>query len=165
MTGTRTEARVTNGRRGRPSLDVYFTAVFALLTLLLQTYALIAEATRASQAQVLVAPTIPYIFLIVELCLTVNVVALWRRKAAGLVSLLALAGVGAGYLLWHVYSRQVLALLSSKSFYQLHPEAVPAPPLDLIGATWLNVIVLVMTGVLFTWEVKQYVVRSRPACE
>jgi hypothetical protein len=164
MNATGAEARTSGGLRDRRSIDFYFAFGFALLTLVLQTCALVAEVTRASQSKVLVVPTLPYIFLIIELCLAVNVVGLWLRKAAGLaMSLFALAGVGAGYFLWYVYSRQVLTLLSSKSFYQIHPEAISTYRLDLIGATWLNVIVLVMAGVLFIWEVKS-VHSAKPTC-
>jgi hypothetical protein len=141
--------------RDRRTLDFYFAFGFAALALALQTLALAGEFTRASQSRVLVAPTIPYIFLMIEACLVVNLFGLWLRKSAGLsISLVGLAGVGGMYLLWHAYSRQVLALLSSKPFYQLHPEAASAYRLDLIGATWLNVTVLVMAGVLFVWELK-----------
>lgn len=155
MTRTGAEARTKGSVREHYPVDFCFAFGFAVLALVLQTCALIAEFTRNSQFTTLVSPTIPYIFLMIEVCLAVNVVGLWFRKEASLVmSLLALAGVWAGYFLWYVYSRQVLNLLSSKSFYQLHPGAVSTYRLDLIGATWLNIIILLMASVLFIWEAK-----------
>ena len=86
--------------------------------------------------------------MVIELGLLVNVVNLWLHKTAcTLVSLIALSIVALAYTIWYVYSRQILELLS-KPFYQLHPEAAPQHLFGLIGATGLNVVVMVMSFIL-----------------
>jgi prolipoprotein diacylglyceryltransferase len=135
--------------------DFHFALGVALLAAVLNTYALALEFAEAGEFRTLNSPTIPYIFLVIELGLLVNVAGLWVRKTAGmLVSMAALVSVGVGYVVWYAYSRQILELLLSKSFYHSYPEALPPHPLGLIGASWLNLVVLVISVVLFIWELK-----------
>ena len=134
--------------------DFPFAFCFAVVAALLHAYALFTEFARAAELTTLNSSTIPLLFLLIGLCLIANVAGLWLRKTTGiLLSLGALAGVCAGYAVWYIYSRQILDLLLSKQFYASYPEAVPPHPFDLIGATWVNLVVLVMTVVLIIWEV------------
>lgn len=135
--------------------DFYLAFGVALLALGLHTYAHVSEFAKADEFGILKSQTIPYIYLVIEIGLLVNVAGLLTRKTQGiLVSMAALVGVGVGYAVWYIYSRQILELLFSKSVYHTYPEAVPPHPLGLIGASWLNLVVLVITVVLFVWELK-----------
>jgi hypothetical protein len=135
--------------------DYYFALTVAVLATLLHTYALVAELTAVKGSVTLVSPAVLLFFVVIELSLAANVVGLWLRRAAGgVISVIALLGVGAGYALWYVYSRQVLDLLLSKPFYQSHPETIPPHPFGLLGATWVNQGVLLMAGVLLIWTAK-----------
>lgn len=135
--------------------DYYFTLVVAVLAALLHTYALAKEFTAVKSSVTLASPALLLLFIIIEVGLVASVVGLWLRRAAGvLVSLVALLGVGLGYVLWYVYSRPVLDLLLSKPFYQTHAETVPPHPFGLLGATWVNQAVLLMSCVLFIWTAK-----------
>lgn len=154
-----TEA-VSNPRTQRLSYyrrpkDYNFTLAFAVLAALLHTYMLVAAFTTFSRSVTLASPGILLLFTIIELGLVANVVGLWLRRVAGVVvSLVALAGVGVGYALWYVYSREVLEFLLSKSFYHSHAEALAPHPFSLLGATWVNQAVLLMSCVLFIWTAK-----------
>ena len=145
------------GRHGvRLPRDFHFALGFAVLAALLHTSALLAELVRASGSNALTSPVIPQLFLLIELGLLVNVAGLWLRKVTGiLVSLAALSVAGLGYALWYLSSRQILELLMSKPFYHEFPQAVPPHPFGLVGATWVNLVVLVMAGVLFVWQLKR----------
>lgn len=155
MTVTGVQRRVMGFASAHQPRDFHFALGVALLAVVLHTYAQAAEFAKASEFRTLNSPTIPYIFLLIEIGLLVNVVGLWVQKTAGmLVSMAALLGVGIGYVVWYVYSRQILELLLSKSFYNSYPEAVPPHPLGLIGASWLHLVVLVLSVVLFVWELK-----------
>lgn len=135
--------------------DYNFTLAVAALAALLHTYALTAEFTALGRSVTLASPNILILFTLIELGLVANVVGLWLRRAAGVVlSLAGLAGVGVGYALWYVYSRRVLELLLSKPFYQSHAEAVPPHPFGLLGATWVNQAVLLLSCVLVVWTAK-----------
>jgi hypothetical protein len=144
--------------------DFHIAFGCAVLALALHTYAQILELGQAAQLTILVSHTITYLFLLIELCLLVSTAGLWlRRSWALLVSVLSLGGVGFVYAIWYLYSRQILEQLSTKSFYQKYPEALPAHPLGLIGATWINFVVFVMSGILFIWEIKSLRAASRSA--
>jgi hypothetical protein len=148
----------------RHPADYYFTLTVAALATLLHTYALAAEVTAIRGSVTLVSPAVLLFLIVIELGLAANVVGLWLRRAAGtLVSVIALAGVGAGYALWYVHSRQVLNLLLSKPFYQAHPETIPPHPFGLLGATWVNQAVLLLAGVLLIWTVKTLRVMMKAA--
>jgi hypothetical protein len=135
--------------------DYNFTIAVAALVALLHTYALAAECASLGRSVTLTSPHILLLFTFIEFGLVANVVGLWLRRASGVVvSLVALAGVGLAYALWYVHSSQVLELLLSKPFYQSHPEIVPPHPFSLLGATWVNQAVLLMSGVLFIWTAK-----------
>ncbi len=155
MSVTGVQRRVTGFVSAHQPGDFHVALGVAILAVVLHTYAQVSEFAKASELRTLNSPTIPYIFLIIEIGLLVNVVGLWVRKTAGmLVSMAALVGVGIGYVVWYAYSRQILELLFSKSFYHSYPEALPPHPLGLIGASWLNLVVLVISLVLFIWELK-----------
>jgi hypothetical protein len=135
--------------------DYNFTLAFAALAALLHTYALVAELTALRRSVTLASPSILLLFAVVELGLVANMFGLWLRRAAGVVvSLVGLASVGVSYALWYVYSKQVLELLLSKPFYQSHAETIPPHPFGLLGATWVNQAVLLMSCVLFIWTAK-----------
>jgi hypothetical protein len=136
--------------------DFHFAFGFALLAVLLHTCALVVEFGRAAESVTLNSSTVPLLLLLMELGLLLNVAGLWLRKAAGMfVSLAGLSLAGIGYVIWYLQSRQILELLLSKSFPHSTPEAVPPHPFGLLGATWVNLVVLVMTGVLFVWVLKR----------
>lgn len=135
--------------------DYNFTLAVAALAVLLHTFALAAEVRTLSRSLTLALPNFLLLFAFIECCLVANVVGLWLRRAAGVwVSLVALAGVVAGYALWYENSRRVLDLLLSKPFYQAHPETIPPHPFGLLGATWVNQAVLLLSCVLFVWTAK-----------
>lgn len=137
--------------------DYQFAFGFALLAVLLHTYALIAEFGRVSGSVTLNASLVPLLLVLIESGLLLNVAGLWLRKAAGI--LLSSAGLvvsGVGYVIWYVQSRQILELVLSKSSRHSIPEAVPAHPFGLLGATWVNLVVLAMTGILFVWMLKRF---------
>jgi hypothetical protein len=151
--------RAADGFHADQPKDFYFALGLAALLVLLHTYAYFTELAGGSAGVgTLNSPTIPYLYLLIDLGLLFNVFGLWLRKPAGiLISIVSLSSVGVGYIVWYVYSRQILDLLLSKPFnqiYHLYPEAVPLHPFGLIGATWLNLFVLLMSGVLFIWELK-----------
>jgi hypothetical protein len=154
-----TEA-VSSSRTQRPfhyrhPKDYYFTLTVAVLAALLNTYALAAELTAVGRPMTLVTPTLLIFYSLIELGLFANVVGLWLRNAAGtLVSVAALLGVGAGYVLWYFYSGRVLELMLSKAAYQAYPEAIPPHPFGLLGATWVNQAVLLLACVLLIWTAK-----------
>jgi hypothetical protein len=144
--------------------DFYFAFGFALLAALLHTWALVAELTRAADANTLNSSIVPLLFLLIEFGLLLNVAGLWLHKAVGiLISLAGLSICGAAHVIWYVQSQQILEILLSKSFYHSYPEAIAPHPLGLLGATWVNLVVLVMTCVLFIWELKSFRVTVRPA--
>lgn len=135
--------------------DYNFTITLAALAALLHTYALVAEWTMLNRYGMLTSPNIFLLFTVIEFGLVANVVGLWLRRAAGVVvALVALASVGVGYAIWYVYSSQVLELLLSKPFYQSHAETIPPHPFGLLGATWVNQAVLLMSCVLFIWTAR-----------
>lgn len=155
MTNTWLQKRVLIHLRNQKPKDFYLALGFSILAVVLHTCALITEFTRIAEFRTLTSPTITYVFMLIELALIVSVLGLWSRKRTGLVtSIIALLCVGVGYGLWYVYSRQTLDFLLSKSFYQLHPETLPQYPLGLIQATWLNLVVLVISGVLCVWNIR-----------
>ena len=138
----------------RPA-DYHFALAVAVLATLLHTYALAAELTAVKASVTLASSAVLLFFTVIEFGLVANVVGLWLRRTAGaLVSLVALLCVGVGYALWYVYSRQVLGLLLTKSFYQSHPETIPPHPFSLLGATWVNQAVLLLAFVLLVWTMK-----------
>lgn len=143
--------------------DFYPAFIFAALALLLHVCALAGEFSRAAGSRTLNSTTIMWLLTLMTPCLVANAVGLWVRRAAGLVvSIVALLAVGAGYITWYLYSRHLLEFLSSNPFYLQHPEAVPLHPFGLIGATWPNLVVLVMCGVLLVWEAKTLRGRLQP---
>lgn len=128
---------------------------FALLAALLHTYTLITELKRAAEFNTSNTSTVPLLFLAVEFGLLLNVAGLCLRRAAGiLISLVALSVSGVGHAIWYIQSRQILEMLRADSFYHSYPEAIAPHPLGLLGATWVNLVVLVITGILFVWDVK-----------
>jgi hypothetical protein len=140
--------------------DFYFAFSLAALAVLIHTWAQIAEVSRAVEFRTLKSPTIPYLYLIIELGLIVNLIGLWFRTATAIrSSIIALLCVGICYAVWYAYSRKLLELLLSNPVYRAHSEIVPHHLFGLVGATWFNLAVLLMSGVLFVWEVK--ILRSR----
>lgn len=157
MFGAGLRHRAVRRSRDLQPRDFYVAFCFALLAVLLHTWALVAEFTRSAQSDTLNSSTIPLLFLLMELGLLLNVVGLLFRKTASLlVSLVALSISGVGYVMWYLQSQQILEILLSKSFYHSYPEAIPPHPFGLLGATWINLVVLVLTGILFIWEVKTF---------
>jgi hypothetical protein len=149
------QKRAASHQYGQLPKDFHVALGCAVLVTVLHTCALISEVTRGAEFSTLTTHTITYLFLVIELGLIFNVIGFLFRRAAGVwISLIALSGAGAGYVLWYMHSRQILDFLLSKSFYQSHPEALPPYPFGLVGATWLNLIVLLISGVLFIWEIK-----------
>jgi hypothetical protein len=135
--------------------DFNFALGVAVLALLVHTFALVGELYRVAESRSLISSSISRLFVLIELCLLINVAGLWVRKTAGLlVSMAALVGVCVSYANWYAYSRHAQAIFSLQPFYQLHPEAIPPHPLGLLGATWVNLIVLVISSVLLVWEAK-----------
>ena len=135
--------------------DFHFAFGFALLTVLLHTWALVAELTSAAESITLNSSSVPLLFLLAEFGLLLSVAGLWFRKTAGiLISLAGLSICGVAHAIWYLQSQQILEILLSKPFYNSHPEAIPPHPFGLLGATWVNLVVLVMTGVLFIWGLK-----------
>jgi hypothetical protein len=136
------------------SRDFYFAFGFAMLSASLHTYSLVVELSSVTEYKYLTSYTTTWVLLAIELGLLVNVVNLRLRKTAGtLVSIIALLIVTLAYAIWYLYSRQLLELLS-KPFYELHPEAAPQQMFGLIGATELNVVVMVMSFILLIWQIK-----------
>jgi hypothetical protein len=144
-----------SGRSYDKPADFNFAFGVAVSAALIHSFALAAELYRAAESRSLISGSVTRLLLLIELCLLVNVAGLWARKATGmLASMVSLLVACAGYAGWYLYSRQVLLTLSSQPFYQLHPEGIPPHPVGLAGATWLNLLVLVITGVLLIWEAK-----------
>lgn len=147
--------RSLGGVSSQPARDFNFALGFAVLTLLLHSYTQVVELTRISELSTLTSQTIPWVFIVIEIGLLINVIGLWLRRAGGIwLSIAALSSVGVVYVVWYVYSRQILKLLLAQPFYRLHAEAVPPHTFGLISATWMNIVVIVMSGVLFVWEAK-----------
>jgi hypothetical protein len=145
------------------SKDFCFAFALAVLATSLHSWALVAEFSMTADFTTLTSPTILYFYLLIELGLLVNLLGMWLRTPSGLrVSILAISIVGAGYAFWYAYSRQVLGSLLSEPFYQAHPEAVPSHPFGLLGATWLNLTVFLMSGALFFWGVRVYRKQATP---
>lgn len=143
------------GRFDQRPTDFHFAFGFAAAAALLHTYATAEHFKTLAEFKALTSPTTGLLFLLMEFGLLLNVAGLWLRRVNGMrISLAALSVTAAGYVAWYLYSRETLDLLLSKPFYHAHPEAVPPHPFGLMGATWVNLVVLVMTGVLFIWEVK-----------
>lgn len=139
----------------RQPKDFYIAFGVAGLTVLTHTCALIDEFARATGSGVLTSPTVPRLLLFIGLSLLVNVAGLWARKVVGkFVSIIALISAVTGYVVWYIYSRSILEALAGQPFYLLHTEAVPPHTFGLVGATWLNIVVLLLSGVLLIWEVK-----------
>ena len=155
MIQARLNKTLTSPLRDPHSKDFYSAFGVAILVLLLHTYTLIVEFSRASEVEAFTSHTVSPLLLIIELCLLLCVAGLWTRKVAGLlISLLSLLGTGSGYVFWYLDSRQFLEKLSSHPFYHLPAEAIPSHPFGLIGATWISVIVLTLSSVLLIWEAK-----------
>jgi K+ transporter len=146
----------TTGRTYARPRDFNLALGIAVLATLLHTVALASELFTAVESRAIITTsTIPRLLVLIELCLLINVAGLWVRKTAGMwVSLAALLVLVVGYAGWYAYSRQIMELLSSKPFYQAHTEALPPHPLGLVGATWLNLVVLMTSGVLLVWVAK-----------
>jgi hypothetical protein len=158
-----TPERAASRRHEHHPKDFYFAFGFASLAALLHTYAQLTQFTMADDSEILTSSTIPYLFLLIELGLVVNLFGLWLRKAASmLISIIALSGVFVGYIAWYVYSRQILDRLLSKPFYHVYSGSVVPYPFGLLGATWLNLVVLVMSAILFVWAVKTLRSMSAP---
>jgi hypothetical protein len=133
----------------------YLIIGFAVLTVSLHFYLQVAEVKRTAGFNIVNSQTIPYIYMVITLGLLINVIGLSLRNAAGLwLSLMALTGVGVAYVVWYIYSRQILELLLAQPFYHSYPEAIPSHNFGLISATWLNLAVLVMSGILLICEIK-----------
>jgi hypothetical protein len=49
----------------------------------------------------------------------------------------------------------MLEFLTSKPFYRTHPEAVPHHLFCLVGAVWINFVVLLISGALTVRQVKR----------
>lgn len=147
--------RATGRRPGSLPADFYFALGLAIISVIANTYAQIAEFSRVSEFGTLTSSTIAYLYLVIETGLVVNLIGLYHRTATGLrVSIIALLSVVAGYAFWYIYSRQILESVLSNPAYQTHAEAVPDRIFGLMGATWLNLAVLIMSGVLLLWEMK-----------
>jgi hypothetical protein len=145
------------GLPGNNSKDYYLAFGLAVLTVVLHTWVQLSEFSRPADSAILTSQTVSYLYLVIELGLLVNVIGLWFRTTAGLrVSIIALFVVVVAYAFWYAYSRRILEPLLSKPFYQDHPETVPNHPFGLIGATWPSLVVLLMSGLLFLWEVKTF---------
>ncbi len=135
--------------------DFHIAVGVAVLALLLNTYALVIEVFKTARFETLVSPALPRILLSLELCLLVSAVCLGVRKTIGLwISMTALIGVASLYLAWYLFSRKILALLTSSPFYHSHPEALQLHPFGLVGATWVNLAVFAISGILLIWEAK-----------
>ncbi len=129
------------------------TLFLALTALILNTYAISEEIARAYGAVTYTSNTVLSLLLLIELGLLASAAGLWRRKTSGaVISLTGLSFVGIGYAVWYVYSIQVLNFLTSKPFYQAHPEALPRHLFYLVDATWLNFAVLLISGILLIRE-------------
>lgn len=147
--------KLTTPLRAPQVKDFYFAFGVAVLSLVLHTSTLIVEISAASEVEILTQRTVPPLFLIIELCLFVCVAGLWMRKTWGLlISMAALLSTVTGYVIWYLASRQFLQTVSSLPFQQLPAEAIPPHPLGLLGATWMSVVVLTLSGVLLIWEAK-----------
>jgi hypothetical protein len=154
MTDARSKRSAGHSYCQRPK-DFYLAFCFGVAAVLLHASALVADATQLAQFKTLVSHTVTYLLVLIGLGLLANVFGLGLRTAAGIkLSLGALLLSAVGYVLWYKHSRRMLDLLLSNPFYQSHPEAVPPHPFGLMGATWVNLVVLVMSGVLFVWELK-----------
>lgn len=154
------EVRLRRSPVGRPHyqpLKRFHPALaLALTALLLNTYAVAAEINRAYESVTYTSNTIHYLLLLIELGLLAAVAGLWLRKASSaLLSLAGLSLVGIGYVIWYVYSVQMLVFLTSKPFYRSHPDALPPHLFYLVGGTWFNFVVLLISGALAVREVKR----------
>ncbi|PYS81504.1 MAG: hypothetical protein DMF67_16510 [Acidobacteria bacterium] len=148
-------SRRASGKRYIKPRDFGFAFGVAVFAAALHTIALALELFRAAESHALTASTVTRVLILIELCLLVTVAGLWARRVAWMwLTSAALIAACAGYAWWYAYSRQVLALLLSQSFYQTHAEAVPTHHFGLIGATWLNLMVFMTSGVLLVWVVK-----------
>ncbi len=150
MFGTELRERAPRRLRYTQPDDRHFALVFALLAFGLHTYAVAVELTKAAESVTLNSSPLPLLFLLTELGLLLNVVGLRLRKAAGaLVSPAGLSIALLAHAIWYLQSRPILEAVLSNPFYGAHPEAAPPHPLGLLGATWVNLVVLGMTCILF----------------
>jgi hypothetical protein len=60
--------------------DFNFAFGVAVLTMLLQTVALIAELFRFTDSRALISGTVPRLLVLIEICLLTNLIGLWLRK-------------------------------------------------------------------------------------
>lgn len=83
----------------------------------------------------------------------VTAVGLWLRRATGfLISLLALFWVGVVYILWHLSTLSAMREYEAQKFSQMLGQEQHL--LALLDATWWDLVVLAITLVLFTWQIK-----------
>ena len=99
------------------------------------------------------------VFLLLSLLLTAAGLAIGTRWALG-CSILGLLGVLLGHIRWWHYSRRYLQLFAENPFYADHPEFIPPNSFGLIGATWWDIVLLVLFVTLLIWEVMTLVKMS-----
>jgi hypothetical protein len=163
-----TNAKVTSGLHALPPRDIKLAISVAVSAATLYVFFIAFETYRRIElieSGVFIDTTIPNMQKRIGLALIVSAVGLWSRRGVGLlISALALLWVGKEYLSWHLYSREFLSALNVSEFSQLHPEAVRHHAGNLVYATSWDLIVLIVTVVLFAWEVKTLagiLIRSR----
>lgn len=141
-----------------PAKDFYCAAGAATLATALHTYWLFVDLTKPlEELEILRSPFLPRLLLFMWLCLLVSTVALWTRRLGGLlISMIGLAAVLAGYLFWYINTSQFSKLMPVDSLYHEYPRT-----LGMLGASWWNVVVLVLASLLFIWEAKTFVGKRR----
>lgn len=149
--------RNSAGRPHTQAVNRFHPALLLALTaLLINTYSVATEINTAYEAVTYTAGTVQSLLLLIELGLLAGVTGAWLRRSPGaFISLAGLSLVGVGYTLWYAYSLQTLEYLTSKPFYRSYPEAMPPHLFYLVGAAWLNFVVLLVSGVLAVLEVKR----------
>jgi hypothetical protein len=91
----------------------------------------------------------------IAVALTLIATGLCFRRVIGFIgAVLATAYVGKEYLWWYFDSWQRLKEIGVRDFSQLPAPHEIQHAGNLYGATWWNVLVLVVTAALFVWEMK-----------
>lgn len=146
----------------RKSLVLFGLAVVTVAAII-HGFQLASELRIAKQAYPFEADLFPVrlrLFLFLAFLLAAAGLAVIRKLAGLVCSMLGLVGVFVAHLFWISYSHTLLVWVNQDGLYERHPDLRPPSLFGLVGAHWWDFVLLALFVVLFVWEVKLLV--SRP---